>query len=263
MPFDAFGIANTLGVWRHNQGNMELTLAQDGLLILADNQPRIYVDPRGNVGIGTQAPETAVEIHGGESDSTLRLARVNSSEAFSLWRYNGGNVEFGALGHDGLMILTDDQPRIYVDPRGNVGIGTSWSSLPPEGQEGPSTKAASSPGAKLEVNGAIMHKGLVEGSSRALKENITDLSCPEALAILEGLNPVKFHWKEGASQTPRLGFIAEEAPDLIASQDKKGIASNHIVAVLTRVVKEQQRMIADLTERINQLREPDVDGTGA
>jgi hypothetical protein len=37
-----------------------------------------------------------------------------------------------------------------------------------------------------------------------------------------------------------VGFIAEDVPDLVATPDRKGVASIDIVALLTKVVQQQQ-----------------------
>ncbi|HEX6641186.1 MAG TPA: hypothetical protein VF215_08730, partial [Thermoanaerobaculia bacterium] len=50
-----------------------------------------------------------------------------------------------------------------------------------------------------------------------------------------------------------VGFIAEEVPDLVATADRKGLSSMDVVAVLTKVMQEQQRTIEDLQTRLQQL----------
>jgi hypothetical protein len=50
-----------------------------------------------------------------------------------------------------------------------------------------------------------------------------------------------------------LGFIAEDVPDLVATADRKGLSSMDIVAVLTKVVQEQQRTIEQMQVRLDQL----------
>ncbi len=52
-----------------------------------------------------------------------------------------------------------------------------------------------------------------------------------------------------------VGFIAEEAPDLIAAKDRKGLSPMDIVAVLTKVVKEQQETVQKQQAVINTLME--------
>ena len=51
-----------------------------------------------------------------------------------------------------------------------------------------------------------------------------------------------------------MGFIAEDAPELVASKDRKGMSSMNVVAVLTKVVQEQQRTIGELSKAVAELR---------
>jgi len=89
-----------------------------------------------------------------------------------------------------------------------------------------------------------------QASSRELKENIADLSRKEAFEALEGLNPIKFNLKADEEKLPCLGFIAEDAPEIIASRDGKAITNDHIIAVLAKVVKEQQKAISALEKKV-------------
>lgn len=90
-------------------------------------------------------------------------------------------------------------------------------------------------------------------SSRAYKENIADLSTQEATLALKDLNPVKFSYKTDRSENLHVGFIAEDVPDLLAAHDKRSIGPLDVVAVLTKVVQEQQSTIASLIDRLNVL----------
>jgi len=90
-------------------------------------------------------------------------------------------------------------------------------------------------------------------SSREYKENIVDLSTQEATIALKDLNPVKFSYKTDRTENLHLGFIAEDVPDLLAAPDKKSIGSLDVVAVLTKVVQDQQTTIATLIDRLNVL----------
>ena len=69
---------------------------------------------------------------------------------------------------------------------------------------------------------------------------------------LKQLNPVKFSYKVD-SEDRHVGFIAEDAPDLVATKDRKGMSPMDVVAVLTKVVQEQQKTINELSEKIAQL----------
>jgi len=83
-----------------------------------------------------------------------------------------------------------------------------------------------------------------DGSSREYKENIKGLKVEDAMETLRGLNPVTFSYKV-APEENHVGFIAEDVPDLIATKDRKGLSPMDIVAVLTKVVQEQQRTMQE------------------
>jgi len=89
-------------------------------------------------------------------------------------------------------------------------------------------------------------------SSREYKENIKALAVEEAMDTLRELNPVKFSYKV-TSDEQNVGFIAEDVPELVATKDRKGMSPMDVVAVLTKVVQEQQRTIAELSRKVAKL----------
>ncbi len=91
-----------------------------------------------------------------------------------------------------------------------------------------------------------------DASSRALKQNITDLSLNDAMSALEGLQPVTFNYIKEPDETT-VGFIAEDVPDLVATASRKTLSSLDIVAVLTKVVKNQKEVIDGLGDRLELL----------
>jgi hypothetical protein len=125
---------------------------------------------------------------------------------------------------------------------GNVGIGTP------------------TPSQKLHVVGNALVSGTLtatavqQTSSRALKENIAELSPQEAISALTNLNPVKFNFKADSNKELHVGFIAEDVPELVAMSDRKTLSAMDIVAVLTKVVQEQQQAISQLTTEIQALK---------
>jgi len=86
-------------------------------------------------------------------------------------------------------------------------------------------------------------------SSREYKKEIKGLTSAEAMDTLKGLNPVKFSYK-ASSDERHVGFIAEDVPKLVATKDRKGMSPMDVVAVLTKVVQEQQKTIADLSRKV-------------
>jgi len=93
----------------------------------------------------------------------------------------------------------------------------------------------------------------MDASSRNYKQDITNLSFDDAVKTLRGLEPVRYSYKNNQSER-HLGFIAEDVPDLVASLDRKSLSSMDIVAVLTRVVQQQQQMIEKLDNEIQKLK---------
>ena len=89
-----------------------------------------------------------------------------------------------------------------------------------------------------------------DASSRTLKKDVTSLSLEQAIKALKELNPVTFNYKRSPDDL-HVGFIAEDVPELVATLDRKGLASMDILAVLTKVVKEQQETIEKLENLIN------------
>ena len=102
---------------------------------------------------------------------------------------------------------------------------------------------------KTLIDGQTTITHLVSGSSRALKDDIVPLPSGRAAALLDDLDPVAFTWKTNG-QRASLGFIAENCPADVLNDEGDGIYFNHIVAALTRCVKDQQVAIADLTRRL-------------
>ena len=96
------------------------------------------------------------------------------------------------------------------------------------------------------VNGASCTAGGVwtDASSRELKENIEDLGVAEAEEALRELVPVKYNYKADKEER-HVGFIAEDAPELVASKDRKTMSPMNVVGVLTKVVQELDKMSKD------------------
>lgn len=138
-----------------------------------------------------------------------------------------------------IMLLEVNAPgaSFTIRSSGNVGFGL-WANSHP-----------------LQMaSGAYCSSGGVwtNGSSREYKKDIKDLTSAEAMDTLKGLNPVKFSYK-ASSDERHVGFIAEDVPDLVASKDRKGMSSMDVVAVLTKVVQEQQKTIAELSKKMSEL----------
>jgi hypothetical protein len=125
--------------------------------------------------------------------------------------------------------------RLTIKSNGYIGIGTT----------NPAYPLHMASGARCTTGGVWQ-----DASSREYKQNIRNLSIEEAVSAVSRLNPVKFNYKTDVEER-HVGFIAEDVPALVASKDRRGLSPMDIVAVLTRVVQEQQEKIHILSEKLD------------
>ena len=136
-----------------------------------------------------------------------------------------------------VLFLTAGAERARITGDGKLGIGTAnpQRALDVNGDIH---------GVNIDANGSITAKmGMCCGSSRGLKRDIHDLDAGDALAALGQLHPTHFAYNANPTE-PKLGFIAEDVPDLVAMNDRKALDPMEFAALLTKVVQEQQKEIA-------------------
>jgi outer membrane biosynthesis protein TonB len=182
------------------------------------------------VGIGTTDPQQRLEVNG-----SIQIHEQNSSVAGLMITQSTGDT--GYILHNRASTLTigaGSVDRLTIDRNGNVGFGVTRPTHPIE----------MASGAHVTAGGVWTNS-----SSRQRKENIAALSVEEALQALAGLQPVQFRYKNDAEET-YVGFIAEDVPDLVAMDDRQSLSAMDIVAVLTKVVQNQQQRIAELEARL-------------
>jgi tetratricopeptide (TPR) repeat protein len=103
--------------------------------------------------------------------------------------------------------------------------------------------------------GAYLSSGgtWTNASSREYKENISNLSLEQAINTVQQLQPVTYNYKADQEENC-VGFISEDVPDLVAVKDRKGLSPMDIVAVLTKVVQNQQQEMEIMKEEIKRLK---------
>ena len=193
---------------------------------------QIY-DDGNQVGIGTTMPKQRLEVNG-----SIQIHDQNSSVAGLMITQSSGDT--GYIMHNRASTLTigaGSQDRITIDRDGNVGIAVARPDHP--------LQMAS--GARVTAGGVWTNS-----SSRDRKENIVSLPIDTATSALMSLEPVVFNYRNESGED-YVGFIAEDVPELVAVGDRDALSSMDIVAVLTRVVQEQQSKIEELEARLDAL----------
>ncbi len=199
----------------------------------------------GNIGIGTSEPDIKMHVDTAGGDATLRISSDDAGKAsLELFEQDDSfGFEFEYDGNDDKLNLrsrdfsNNEAERMTWLKDGNVGIGRTT----------PTHPLHMGSGANVTSGGVWTN-----ASSREYKENIKNLSLENAINTLNELNPVTFNYKIDKSEN-YVGFVAEDVPELVSTQDRKGLSPMDITAVLTKVVKEQQRIISELSERVKLL----------
>ena len=106
----------------------------------------------------------------------------------------------------------------------------------------------------ISATGAVMATSFHPVSSRELKHSIVSLDSDLAARALKELDPVRFVYKDDPATT-HIGFIAEDVPDLVANSDRQSVPIMDVVALMTRVVQDNQDRIKRQSEALEQYRQ--------
>jgi len=203
-------------------GNLEVIGPYQGLVYLSNT-----------IADNTNKVSRMVLNHYSNAQLPLYLFGAASTDANNFVAFGGGNTIGNAATQIDLFTAENTTtpvgtPRITIKGNGYIGIGTQSPSYP------------------LEMAGGAYTNGSswIDASSREYKENIKGLKVEDAIETLRGLSPVTFSYKITPGEN-HVGFVAEEVPELIATKDRKGLSPMDIVAVLTKVVQEQQKTIQE------------------
>jgi hypothetical protein len=222
----------------------------------------VDISASGNVGIGTASPANLLDVSGSATLITSRTVNNNSAGVAQVRASTGNGTSSlrqayfqattlettpvdwraGMIGDQAYRVSDfssgAEANRIFINVNGQIGIG---------GMTAPTNPLQHSSGAFLSAGGTWTN-----ASSRDFKQNICDLDSKDAMQTLQGLNPVTYDYKVDPSEH-HVGFIAEDVPNLVATKDRKGLSPMDVVAVLTQVVKDQQKTIEEMQKRLDSL----------
>jgi hypothetical protein len=189
----------------------------------------IFIKENGYVGLGTGSPSFPLELETTGENAAIVCNRISGASNFMSATSTYG--QFGTVSNHAVRILANSTWKMRINTDGTLDM----------------------------LDGGGYNGTWNPASSRALKENIKNLTIDEATKALDGLNPVKFNYKTHKDEA-RVGFIAEDVPELVAMNGRKNLGTVDIIAVLTKVLKvqqetirEQQRIISDLQKRVTKI----------
>lgn len=183
----------------------------------------LYIVSNGNIGIGTATPTEKLHIVGGNTPA-VRLEQ-NGTSGFTphTWDIAGNEASF---------FIRD----------------ANHNSLPLLIRPGAPTGAI-----EIKATGEVQFvQSITIGSSRDVKQNIKELSSEDAFKTLKELAPVTYQYKADQDED-HVGFIAEDVPELVAVNGRKGLSTIDIVAVLTKIVQEQQQVIGNQNRALDKM----------
>jgi hypothetical protein len=213
----------------------------------------LVLDNDNYVGIGILNATSKLHINAGNASTALHIATDSSTPALlTAERASGATVQlsagagstfFGSRSNHPMNLIVNQNSWFYMDTSGNISLAQN---------------ASTTNGNKIDtgIAGSFLTSGGVwtSASSRAVKENISGLTTQEAIDALQTLDPVKFNYiAEKGEQY--VGFIAEDVPELVATNSRKSLNAMDVVAVLTKVVKEQQKVAAQQQKTIAEMKQ--------
>ncbi len=103
---------------------------------------------------------------------------------------------------------------------------------------------------------ACIVNNFAHGSSATMKDGIVDITTSQAEELLYSLRPRSFRFKGDQTGAMRHGFVAEEAPEGVATGEKTGVFLDGIIASLVVVVTGLQERVRELERRLSAAGDP-------
>ncbi len=221
----------------------------------------VYVNYKGEVGIGTTTPAATLHITHSTSgtatthpDSVLAL-ESNTTNVLSFLSPNNvstagiyfadpENFEVGKIVYNHttnkMTFVTNNSQNMVITSSGDIGIGNT------------------APAVKLDVEGTIEYDGLQQESDIRSKKDVNLLS--DSLDRLTQLQGVSYRFKEEArDKGVHLGLIAQETevvyPEVVKTKDDgyKSIAYTELIAPIIEALKELRSENEDLKNTVTTL----------
>lgn len=213
----------------------------------------------GTIGSATEPGEVRVDPGNPDASATIHAVNANMGTSMLLETQSAGNgaslqlkstlarftqsvatnfnIRDNVNAVNSIVIVPSNKnANSLVIRNGNVGLGVP----------NPTTPLALANGARCTAGGVWTN-----ASSRDLKADIEALPLQQAQETLSQLRPVTYHYKAEPNEQ-QVGFIAEDVPPLVATNSRKELSPMDLVAVLTKVVQDQQSRLDAQSEQLKQ-----------
>jgi len=249
------------------------------------NIDALFINPDGNIGLGTNSPSETLEL--GDGSSTNRI-KIDSPTKAHYIGYDGSDDALQIAAQSFLKFQTGGSfgEAMRISSEGNLLINTTSKT------SFPTNKGAAAFGIGGEVNLKLSSYGSAhtyqqfilggsvvgsissttsttsynQSSDYRLKENVVEMT--GALDRVNQLQPKRFNFIADAD-TIVDGFLAHEVQDIVpqavtgekdavdseGNPEYQGIDQSKLVPLLTKAIQEQQTQIETLKQEIQELKE--------
>ena len=160
------------------------------------------------------------------------------STKHSAFKYDGNGLKF-LTNNTNQTVTTDSEvtltERLRITSTGEVNIGDDYDQTT----------------YKMKVTGTVAATNFDSLSDQKLKLNIKKIEKP--IETVNKIDGVTFNWKEDNS--PSMGVIAQNIekvlPEIVSGDDTKSVNYSGLIGLLIEVVKDQQKQINELRDRLD------------
>lgn len=236
--------------------------ASGSLIFNTNNAERFRINSSGLVGIGNTAPISTLTVGNATGTIPGEITLYPTTGSFEGGQINikkslvGSTVDwiidqYGTSAAEARLRIfnTTEANGIIIKENGFIGMGTS------------------NPTVRLQVAGDIIANSIAGSSDNRFKTNILLIENP--LQKVLKLRGVTFDWKTKEfpnrmfSENRAIGFIAQEVeqviPEVVQTENStegfKSVQYDKVVALLVEAIKEQQKQIEQLQQKVKELTE--------